>query len=167
MPLRECVKTATKVYIGLRKYALSKSEAKESVLITEKQEIEEAEEDSEVLQAMAEGYRSVASFITDLSLENRRKKEKGNCLVLTTIHSAKGLEWDNVFVMDCVEGILPSAAAEREGDIPEELRCFYVAITRARQNLYLLSPSYFRYNQMDRSRFIDHDNVKKTLDIIV
>lgn len=162
MPLRDCVKTATTTYIGLRRYALSKSKAEQSSIISDRYEIAEAEKDSEILQNMTEGYKSVSQFVSDLSLEKRRKKEKGNCIVLTTIHSAKGLEWDNVFIIDCVEGILPSSAAEREGDIPEELRCFYVAITRAKHSLYVLIPNCIRGDEAYQTRFIN-ETVEKTM----
>ena len=57
-----------------------------------------------------------------------------NLVTLTTIHAAKGLEWNNVFFAGCAENILPSS---REGaDLDEEKRLTYVGITRARDKLY-------------------------------
>ena len=59
---------------------------------------------------------------------------------LMTIHASKGCEWDNVFIIGCNEGVLPSS---REGaDIKEEKRLLYVAVTRARENLYLSYPKF-------------------------
>ena len=164
MSLPDCVNTAAQIYVGLRNYALKKSEAKTSEILRQKAEIAEAEEDAEVLKSMAEGYKSVSEFVTDLSLENQRKKEKENCLVLTTIHSAKGLEWDNVFIMDCVEGCIPSSRADREGNVSEELRCLYVAITRAKKRLYVITPESGRNGYSKRSRFINNYNITSSFD---
>jgi DNA helicase II / ATP-dependent DNA helicase PcrA len=62
-------------------------------------------------------------------------------LVLSTIHSAKGLEWEHVFVIQCLDGVIPSGyALDRDDDLDEELRLLYVAVTRAREQLYLTYP---------------------------
>jgi DNA helicase-2/ATP-dependent DNA helicase PcrA len=62
-------------------------------------------------------------------------------LILSTIHSAKGLEWHSVFIIHLVEGYFPSPRSlEKEEDIEEERRLFYVAATRAQRNLYLVTP---------------------------
>ena len=67
--------------------------------------------------------------------EDGRKVE--DKLVLSTIHSAKGCEWQHVFVIELVEGALPSY---RNPDDEEELRLFYVACSRAKNGLYLVYP---------------------------
>ena len=62
-------------------------------------------------------------------------------IVLSTIHSSKGLEWHTVFVIYLIDGYLPSSyAIHSEEEIEEERRLLYVASTRAKQNLYLLKP---------------------------
>src|SRR5258708_35745697 len=61
-------------------------------------------------------------------------------LVLSTIHSAKGLEWDAVFVLNATEGGIPSSRAETTAQLDEELRLFYVALTRARTWLTVSHP---------------------------
>jgi DNA helicase-2/ATP-dependent DNA helicase PcrA len=70
-------------------------------------------------------------------------------LVLSTIHSAKGQEWDAVFVLNVTEGCIPSdMAAGSPEQIEEECRLLYVAMTRARQHLHLVHPSrFFRTHQ--------------------
>jgi DNA helicase II / ATP-dependent DNA helicase PcrA len=70
-------------------------------------------------------------------------------LVLSTIHSAKGQEWDVVFVLNVTDGCIPSdmAVGTRE-QIEEERRLLYVAMTRARQHLHLVQPlRFFRTHQ--------------------
>ena len=88
------------------------------------------------------------------------EQEKGNRIILTTIHQAKGMEWSVVFLVCCSEGLFPLVRAleEKDGE-EEERRLFYVAITRARDHLYLCYPTYgpsrnFGYTPLGPSRFI-------------
>ena len=75
-------------------------------------------------------------------MERLGQKTHGeNDLILSTIHSAKGLEWHTVFLIYLAEGYLPSYQSMSSDDaIDEERRLFYVAATRAKHNLYLLRP---------------------------
>ncbi len=101
------------------------------------------------LERIAERYDTLEGFLTDMALEppERTLVEAGrrdgddSTLTLSTIHSAKGLEWHTVFVLYVAEGHLPSyLSMEDEEAIEEERRLFYVACTRAKENLYLLKP---------------------------
>lgn len=101
------------------------------------------------LENIASRYTSLEAFLADLALEPPEKSlvDKGardagaNDLVLSTIHSAKGLEWHTVFLIYLAEGYLPSyQSINSEAAIEEERRLFYVAATRAKNNLYLLRP---------------------------
>lgn len=75
--------------------------------------------------------------------KSQEKKEAGQktdqTLVLLTMHAAKGLEFKTVYLPDCQEGKIPSAKAVTKEEIEEERRMFYVAMTRAKQNLYLMA----------------------------
>lgn len=87
------------------------------------------------------------------AIENRNRKS--DSLTIATMHSSKGLEFDTVFIVDANEGITPHKKAVLPPDIEEERRLFYVAMTRAKDNLYIFN-SKERYNkEMIRSRFID------------
>jgi DNA helicase-2/ATP-dependent DNA helicase PcrA len=69
-------------------------------------------------------------------------------LILSTIHSAKGQEWNSVFVLNCVDGCIPSdLATERTPEIEEERRLLYVAMTRAKDHLHLIVPQRFYAHQ--------------------
>lgn len=72
-----------------------------------------------------------------IEAQNDRKRNTGVCL--STMHKAKGLEWKHVFVIDCVDGVTPYHKDGESTDIEEERRLFYVAMTRAKSNLYLYS----------------------------
>lgn len=105
--------------------------------------------DLDSLLRIAERYKSVEHFLTDMALEppERSLVEAGKAdkddtaLTLSTIHSAKGLEWHTVFMIYVAEGHLPSyLSLETDEEIEEERRLFYVAATRAKANLFLLKP---------------------------
>lgn len=124
--------------------------------------------DLDQLVVLAERYEALEPFLTDLALEppeasvaGMSREEKGDHLTLSTIHSAKGLEWRAVFVIWAVDGRFPSAYAEgSEEEMDEERRLMYVAVTRAREHLAITYPVgvYDRATGMilsRPSRFID------------
>jgi DNA helicase-2/ATP-dependent DNA helicase PcrA len=105
-------------------------------------------EDLEQLALFAEGYDDLATFLGDISLYDsvaagRQEAGKGDeeKMVLSTIHQAKGLEWDTVFIIHLADQSFPNrrALAEEDG-MEEERRLFYVAVTRARRQLFLSYP---------------------------
>lgn len=97
----------------------------------------------EQLIQIAGAYDSLDLLIADLSLEDPSgEEEKSDSIVLSTIHSAKGLEWSAVLILDLVEERFPSRhALARPDDYEEERRLMYVACTRARDFLELYVPS--------------------------
>ena len=104
--------------------------------------------DLEHLLVMVERYDTLEEFVADLTLEppdesvtGVQAPDRDDELVLSTIHSAKGLEWRCVFVIWLVDGRFPSSyAVTTEEDLEEERRLLYVAVTRAKQSLYLTFP---------------------------
>ena len=139
--------------------------------------------DLEHIEQVATKYKSRRQLLTDLTLDppsstsdiaaNPLKDE--DWLVLSTIHSAKGCEWDVVYVIHASDGCLPSdMATDNEKEIEEELRLAYVAMTRARNHLYVTWPLryYQRWGSMnDRhlyaqvSRFIS-DEVRASCEMV-
>jgi DNA helicase-2/ATP-dependent DNA helicase PcrA len=80
--------------------------------------------------------------ITATAVDMEQKQNEEPPLILSTIHSAKGLEWEHVFIIQCLDGIIPSAySVEDEEQLDEELRLLYVATTRARKMLYYSYPT--------------------------
>jgi DNA helicase-2/ATP-dependent DNA helicase PcrA len=107
--------------------------------------------DLHFLEDWAEQYATLQAMLTDLALEppdfQGRKAAHGaaGMLTLSTIHSAKGMEWRVVFLIAAAEGRFPSPyAAYRDEEMEEELRLFYVASTRARERLVITYPRSFR-----------------------
>jgi DNA helicase-2/ATP-dependent DNA helicase PcrA len=107
------------------------------------------EKDLEHFVTIAARYRSLGSLLTDMALEPPQDSvgdvlaaevEEG-LLTLSTIHSAKGLEWHSVFVIWLVDGRFPSYHNLHDTEeVEEERRLLYVAVTRAKENLYLSYP---------------------------
>jgi DNA helicase-2/ATP-dependent DNA helicase PcrA len=107
------------------------------------------EKDLEHFVTIAARYRSLASLLTDMALEPPTDSvgdvlaadvEEG-LLTLSTIHSAKGLEWNAVFVIWMVDGRFPSYHNLHDGEeVEEERRLLYVAVTRAKEHLHLSYP---------------------------
>ena len=105
--------------------------------------------DLDNLEQIASGYRSRQRFLVDLQLDPPTSTsdlagppaKDEDWLVLSTIHSAKGCEWDAVYVIHAADGFLPSdMSTGSEEEIEEELRLTYVAMTRARNFLYISWP---------------------------
>lgn len=108
------------------------------------------------LLRLAENHASCESFLTDLTLDppEATSDESGpplrdeDYVVLSTIHSAKGQEWSTVFVLNAVDGCIPSDMATGSAiEIEEERRLLYVAMTRAKRHLHLLVPQRFYVTQ--------------------
>ncbi len=85
----------------------------------------------------------------------QQKQEKKEGVVLATLHSAKGLEFDHVYIVDVNEGIMPYKKAVLEPEIEEERRMFYVGMTRAKKNLHLFSTKQVNHKDAEISRFIE------------
>ncbi|MCM1338735.1 MAG: ATP-dependent helicase [Muribaculaceae bacterium] len=107
------------------------------------------EKDLDHLQYLATQYSNLEDFISDMALEPPDASVEGmyknnsddEALTISTIHSAKGLEWDSVFIIGAVDGRFPSAYSfNSEEEMDEELRLMYVATTRAKNNLYITYP---------------------------
>ncbi|GMR24282.1 MAG: ATP-dependent helicase [Acidobacteriota bacterium] len=126
--------------------------------------------DLETLVDLVERYRSLTSMLSDLTLDPpNMSREDGLAtsastgeLVLSTMHSAKGLEWKAVFVIQARDGNIPMVVNyeddEDEEALDEDLRLLYVAVTRAKDSLYIVWPRETprsRYSWPMPSRFID------------
>jgi DNA helicase-2/ATP-dependent DNA helicase PcrA len=138
--------------------------------------------DLDQLELLSGQYPSRERFVTELTLDPPQSTGDlagkplvdEEYLVLSTIHSAKGMEWDTVYVLNVVDGSFPSEfATGRAEQIEEERRLLYVALTRARNDLSLVAPLKFPITHQPkqgdahvyggRSRFLT-DKVQKCLE---
>ncbi len=129
--------------------------------------------DLETLRQVAMRYASLEELLEDFTIEPPERgvwrvepstPDEERPLTLSTIHSAKGLEWECVFLMGLMDGVLPVAfSLDHEDELEEEQRLFYVGVTRAKTRLVLslhhegFKGGITQFNKM--SRFIDVPNV--------
>ncbi|HEX2975558.1 MAG TPA: 3'-5' exonuclease, partial [Bacteroidales bacterium] len=107
-----------------------------------------------VLIDLSGSYSSLDKFLTDFALDPPSKKfgtrtvplideSEDKPLTISTIHSAKGLEWYSVIIPHALDGLIPSVRALKNlEELEEERRLFYVACSRAKQDLIITMPSY-------------------------
>ena len=114
------------------------------------------------LQASAKGFKNyeawechIGEYTKELKEKIRHKDENPNAVTLSTMHSAKGLEFKTVFIIDVNEGVMPYKKAVLEKDVEEERRLFYVGMTRAIEHLYICSVKTLHGKEVDESRFVD------------
>jgi DNA helicase-2/ATP-dependent DNA helicase PcrA len=131
------------------------------------------------LEQIAVGYPSRERFLTELTLDppDATSDQAGvplldeDYLILSTIHSAKGQEWKSVFVLNVVDGCIPSdLGTGTTAEVEEERRLLYVAMTRAKDHLHLIVPQRFFTHQQSaagdrhvyaaRTRFIPSELLK-------
>jgi DNA helicase-2/ATP-dependent DNA helicase PcrA len=121
--------------------------------------------DIEALLTLAESFGSRQHCLAELTLDvaepdeiSQQTERLADKLTLSTIHAAKGREWEAVYVLSVADGYLPvDLALNSEEEIEEERRLLYVAMTRARKHLHVLVPRRFRGTgdvYVNRSRFI-------------
>ncbi len=102
--------------------------------------------DLEHLQTIAKRYKSSAELLSDVALDpsdasRSNREQRGGYVTLSTVHSAKGLEWDALFAIWMTDGWFPSSRFNDEfEDLEEERRLLYVAATRAKRHLYFVYP---------------------------
>ncbi|MEW5894388.1 MAG: ATP-dependent helicase [Candidatus Omnitrophota bacterium] len=118
--------------------------------------------DLESLQKIVERYPLLNDFLTDLTLDPPEKSmmnaasRKHETLTLSTIHSAKGLEWEAVFLIHLCDGQMPSyKAMDNQDALEEERRLFYVAATRAKRHLFFLRPQMLQGRALASSNQIN------------
>lgn len=135
-----------------------------------KMNVDELTDILEEIQQSAKGYQTfeewmeyINQFGEELKKQKFAKKEElPDGVMLSTMHGAKGLEYDTVFIMDVVDEIVPYKKAVKSADIAEECRMLYVAMTRAKQHLYLMIPAEHNNKKYAISRFLSfHEKEEK------
>ena len=118
-------------------------------------------EDIKNLKEIVSLYSNISDFLSEASLQEYSKGESPNVknvIILSTIHQAKGLEWRIVFIIGVSDNHFPHPYSKNDISLlEEERRIFYVAITRAKEDLYITyySYDYFRYMPIKKSIFLE------------
>lgn len=99
-------------------------------------------------------FSHIEEYTKELERLHRDQTQQKDNVALATLHSSKGLEYENVYLIDVNEGVMPYKKAVLPADIEEERRMFYVGMTRAKKNLHLFSVKQLNQKDADISRFI-------------
>jgi DNA helicase-2/ATP-dependent DNA helicase PcrA len=116
--------------------------------------LDELQEAAKEFTSYEAWFEHIENYTKELSMQSRQQKEQADGVMLMTMHSAKGLEFPTVYILDANEGITPHDKAVLDVDIEEERRLFYVAMTRAKNHLYICSSSEKYSKTQTPSRFI-------------
>lgn len=117
---------------------------------------EERMDDLKQLTQLSAEYDNLQEMLSDFTLseEFELDKDSNRALTLSTIHQAKGLEWENIFIISLKEGKFPHKKSLEEQNLEEERRLFYVAVTRCKRRLFLTYPLFEKRGSTTPSRFL-------------
>lgn len=153
LPLVPLLKSFIDFYIEITEKNIANMDTDEGTRTEMYEENKLHKQELQKLIDIAANYNSLNQYLDDMMLDNSKKRmdpdTEGN-VVLSTIHSVKGLEFNTVIILDSIDGIFPSTTEFEIGSKSdnEELRCFYVAVTRAKERLFLMAPkNAMRYNE--------------------
>lgn len=116
--------------------------------------LDELQEGAKGFEEFNDWFDHIEEYTKELEQLYREQEQQTESVALSTLHSAKGLEYENVYLIDVNEGLMPYKKAVLEQDIEEERRMFYVGMTRAKKNLHLFSVKQLNQKDADISRFI-------------
>lgn len=108
-----------------------------------------------------EWYEHIELYTRELKKQAEKKLNNSNAVTLATMHSSKGLEFENVYIIDANEGMMPYKKAVLEKDIEEERRLFYVGMTRAKTSLSIYYVKSINEKDSVISRFVIESKTKK------
>lgn len=123
--------------------------------------LDELQEEAKTQDSMKDWRVHIREYGEELREQHRKSRqgklseEEEDAVVLLTMHGAKGLEYDCVFIPDANEGIMPHNKAVLQPDMEEERRMFYVAMTRAKNHLHISYIQERLHKEMDPSRFVE------------
>lgn len=112
------------------------------------------QESSKEYTGFEEWFAHIERYKKELEEVYAQQKNQKEAVTLATFHSSKGLEFEEVHIIDVNEGITPYKKAVLPSDMEEERRMFYVAVTRAKKKLYLYAPKKVNNHEMELSRFL-------------
>lgn len=116
--------------------------------------IQEIQESAKEFDTILEFFKHIKMYGEELKRQKQEEKQEKNRIVLTTMHSAKGLEYEVVFVPEVNEGVIPHKKAVKDAEIEEERRLFYVALTRAKKYLHVFTVKELFHKEIAPSLFL-------------
>lgn len=120
---------------------------------------DEIQSSAKTCRTLEEWSGHIEEYQKKLKEQAQKNSQNTNAVTLATLHSAKGLEFKHVYLLDVNEGVMPYKKAVLEADLEEERRLFYVGMTRAKEKLTLCSVKMLRNKETEPSRFIKEAGV--------
>ena len=134
---------------------LAEYAAKRKIKLEELNEVlMEIEERAKAFKTIEEWFTHIEDYSTELRRQIEYRNDKKDAVSLMTMHGAKGLEFDTVFIVGANEGISPYKKAETKEELEEERRMFYVAMTRAKHKLIITYTKERNGKRMEQSRYV-------------
>ncbi len=126
--------------------------------------LDELQELAKQYKTFGDWFEGIDRYREDLAQHMKKNaKEKRRGVTVTTMHSAKGLEFDSVFLLEANEGMTPYKKAVKPEEIEEERRMFYVAMTRAKNHLHIYEVKEYYNKELEPSRFLNEVCLKEEL----
>ena len=116
--------------------------------------LDELQDGAREFHTYGEWFAHMETYTEELKRQQKQQELSAECVSLATFHSAKGLEYANVHILDANEELTPYKKAILDMELEEERRMFYVGITRAKENLYVHSVKKYNGKAVDISRFV-------------
>lgn len=135
----------------LREYAASRKIPEEELFDL----LFEIEERAKEFQTVEEWLSYIEEYTRKLKVQNQQQQDTKDGIVLMTMHGAKGLEFDTVFIIESNDGVIPYKKAKLDAEIEEERRMFYVAMTRAKRKLFISYVKTKNGKEQYPSRFVN------------
>ncbi len=123
--------------------------------------LDELQDGSRAYKTYEEWFAHMKAYTEGLKKQKKQQEQLADCISLATLHSAKGLEYPIVHILDVNEGIMPYKKAILDTDLQEERRMFYVGITRAKERLSIHTVKKYNGKEIDISRFVAEMAEKK------
>lgn len=124
--------------------------------------LEELQDGAREFRTYEEWFAHMEEYTKELQRQKKQQEMLSECISLATLHSAKGLEYKRVHIIDVNEELMPYKKAVLDADLQEERRMFYVGVTRAKENLYIHSVKKYNGREVDVSRFVDEMQAQGT-----
>lgn len=116
--------------------------------------LDELQDTARGFDRMEDWFDHIERYKEELKRQNQTRQKEVNGITVSTLHSIKGLEFDNVYILDVNEGVIPYRKAVLDADVEEERRMFYVGMTRARNRLHLYAVQERHDKKAEISRFL-------------
>ena len=116
--------------------------------------LDELQDGARAYKTYEDWLAHMEAYTEELKPQKKQQEQLADCISLATLHSAKGLEYPIVHILDVNEGLMPYKKAVLDADLEEERRMFYVGVTRAKERLSLHSVKKYNGKEVDVSRFV-------------